>query len=301
MNFANVADSYDLHEIDIDFERRYFLTKGTGYPIVFLHGFPDHPFTFHAQVDYFNNLGFKAFIPYMRGYSPVEIIQDHKLEVCEAQLGLDVIHLMQALKIDKAILIGHDWGCAAAYAAAILRPDLIARAVTLGVPYGDVFFKKIISSIEQQKKSWYYFLLSSPLGELALLNGNFSLIGEIWEDWTKSSWKIDPLELNSIKQLFKKNQNYKLIAEYYRSFCPQHLTDECKILQQKIGKARLSVPWLYLHGDNDQCIDIEVARSANLQLFDNILYKEIGLSGHFLHRERPDVVNGELSKFILKE
>jgi pimeloyl-ACP methyl ester carboxylesterase len=70
-------------------------------------------------------------------------------------LAQDALALIAALKYDSAVLIGHDWGAAAAYRAAAAAPQKISRLITIAVPSGPQFFPALATDYAQQRRSWY--------------------------------------------------------------------------------------------------------------------------------------------------
>ncbi len=77
--------------------------------------------------------GFRAVAPFTRGYFPSEIPEDAQYDI--ETLGRDVLALIEALGEQTAILVGHDWGALAGYAAAALDPDRVRLLVTLSTPH----------------------------------------------------------------------------------------------------------------------------------------------------------------------
>lgn len=98
-----------------------------------LHGFPDSaPWRF--LLPELAAAGSRAVAPWMRGYAPTDVLADDDYSV--DALAADACTLHEALAGDEhAVLIGHDWGAFAAYAAAAFAPDRWRRLVTLTVPH----------------------------------------------------------------------------------------------------------------------------------------------------------------------
>src|SRR2546423_524922 len=96
------------------------LEQGKGPLVVLAHGFPDTAHTWDRALTALADAGFHAVAPFTRGYHPTQIPADGKYDV--ETLGRDLIALIDALG-GNAILVGHDWGAAAAYAAAALAPE----------------------------------------------------------------------------------------------------------------------------------------------------------------------------------
>src|SRR5215470_2137721 len=115
------------------------LEMGTGPLILCLHGFPDQARSFRRQMPVLAAAGFRVVAPHMRGYAPTSLPADGRFD--GMALGEDVIALLDALGAADAIVVGHDWGAAATYFAALLAPQRMQRIATMAVPYGPQFFR----------------------------------------------------------------------------------------------------------------------------------------------------------------
>ncbi len=103
-------------------------------PVVFAHGFPELAYSWRHQLPAVAEAGFRAIAPDQRGYggtSAPEAITDYGL----GQLCGDLADMLDALEIDKAIFVGHDWGGFVAWAMPVLFPERCAGVVGVCTPY----------------------------------------------------------------------------------------------------------------------------------------------------------------------
>src|SRR5438445_4208078 len=110
-----------------------YLEQGSGPLVLLVHGFPDTAHTWDRTMAELAKAGFRAVAPFTRGYHPTAIPADGKYDV--ETLGRDLLALIEALGAQQAIVVGHDWGAAASYAAASLGPERVALLVTLAIPH----------------------------------------------------------------------------------------------------------------------------------------------------------------------
>lgn len=103
-----------------------YLEEGSGPLVLILHGFPDTAHTWDYLRPELAKRGFRAVSPFMRGYSPTDV-PDSTIDA--RVLGEDAVALVKALGEEEAILIGHDWGAVAAYAAVSLNPEVFKHVV----------------------------------------------------------------------------------------------------------------------------------------------------------------------------
>jgi pimeloyl-ACP methyl ester carboxylesterase len=102
-----------------------------GQPVFLLHGWPYDPRSFDDVVSPLASAGFRVIVPYLRCFGPT-VYRDSSIFRSgeQAALGKDVIDLMDALSIPKAILAGFDWGNRAACVAAALWPERVRAFVS---------------------------------------------------------------------------------------------------------------------------------------------------------------------------
>ena len=114
--------------------------QGDGPAVLFCHGFPDTSYTWRRQMRAIASCGYRAIAPDMRGYGRSSAPEDASLYTPLHTAG-DLVGLLDALKVPRAVIVGHDWGATHAWNAALMRPDRFAAVFCLSVPYvprGDV-------------------------------------------------------------------------------------------------------------------------------------------------------------------
>ncbi len=132
--------------------------EGTGAPVVLLHGFPDSKRLWAKQVPALVDAGFQVIVPDQRGYGA----SDKPPEVdayAVALLAIDVIAILDALSIERAHVVGHDWGAAVAWATAAFAPERVDHLVALSVGHPSSF---AAAGAAQREKSWYMLLFQFP-------------------------------------------------------------------------------------------------------------------------------------------
>ncbi len=132
---------------------------GSGQAVVFVHGFPDLAIGWQHQLPAVAAAGFRAIAPDMRGYGgsscpyPVDAY-------AMSELTGDLVALLDALDIEKAIFVGHDWGGFVSWAMPVLHPDRVAGVVGVCTPYIPfpsvaVHTATVDGDIERQYVSWF--------------------------------------------------------------------------------------------------------------------------------------------------
>jgi pimeloyl-ACP methyl ester carboxylesterase len=112
---------------EIDGVQLAYREEAAGTLVLLLHGFPDTARTWTRSLSFLADHNFRAVVPFQRGYFPSEIPADGDYSI--RRLAADALALIDRLGATKAIIIGHDWGALAAYAAAALAPEKLPRSL----------------------------------------------------------------------------------------------------------------------------------------------------------------------------
>src|SRR5260221_2843537 len=108
------------------------LGPSTGTPVFLLHGWPYDIYSFVDVAPRLASAGNRVIVPHLRGYGTTRFRSNDAIRNGEpAALGVDLIDLMDALKIDKAILAGFDWGARTANVVATLWPERCKAQVSV--------------------------------------------------------------------------------------------------------------------------------------------------------------------------
>lgn len=108
--------------------------QGSGPAVILLHGFPELAFSWRHQLPALAAAGYRAIAPDQRGYGNTSVparISDYQIEVLIA----DVHGLLDALQLESAIFVGHDWGALLLWQMAMLAPERIDKLIILNIPH----------------------------------------------------------------------------------------------------------------------------------------------------------------------
>ena len=108
--------------------------QGTGSPVVLLHGFPELAYSWRHQLPALADAGFRAIAPDQRGYGRTTVpkdVSDYRM----SDLIADVHGLLDALELDRATFVGHDWGALVLWHMAMLAPERIDKLAVLNIPH----------------------------------------------------------------------------------------------------------------------------------------------------------------------
>ncbi|PRZ29025.1 pimeloyl-ACP methyl ester carboxylesterase [Antricoccus suffuscus] len=271
------------------------IEAGDGPLALLLHGFPDHNRSWIPLITSLADAGWHAVAPAMRGYSPTGPAPDGCYQAWA--LGSDAVALIEALGHDSAVLIGHDWGASAAYAATRQAPERVSKLVTMSVPHGPQLGKSFVTNAEQQRRSWYMFFFQMPFAELAVQHEDFVFIDRLWAEWSPG-YDAPAAERAALKHMFAGDGVLTNTLAYYRqTFSPTPDHPEWAARQAE-SAGPITVPTLYLHGADDGCIGPEVSEGMDASFPAGLRRIVVPNAGHFLQVEQPEVVAEHVTAFL---
>jgi pimeloyl-ACP methyl ester carboxylesterase len=111
-----------------------YFEEGEGTPVLLLHGFPEHPYSWRHQVPAVVEAGFRVIVPSQRGYGGTDAPADASTYSVK-NLVADLTGLLDALGLDQAVFLGHDWGSMPAWYSAIFAPERTLGIGSVCTPY----------------------------------------------------------------------------------------------------------------------------------------------------------------------
>ncbi|HEX7262897.1 MAG TPA: alpha/beta hydrolase [Candidatus Dormibacteraeota bacterium] len=131
--------------------------EGAGPPVVLLHGFPDTHHLWRHQVAALTGAGFRTIAPDMRGRGGSDRppdVADYSLQ----KIVADVTGIMDALGVERAHVVGHDWGAAVAWLVAMFVPKRVDHLVVVSVGAPGAAG---LPTLEALQKAWYRILFQT--------------------------------------------------------------------------------------------------------------------------------------------
>ena len=151
----------------------HYVTAGEGPPVLLLHGFPDTHAVWRRQIPALAAAGFQVIAPDLRGYGKTDMPPDVGAYAIDF-LADDVLQLMDALGIERATVVGHDWGAQVGWHLAMHAPQRVSRYAALSVGHPKALAK---SGFNQKLRFWYMAVFMTPvLAEALLRAGNWAAL-----------------------------------------------------------------------------------------------------------------------------
>jgi pimeloyl-ACP methyl ester carboxylesterase len=130
------------------------LDDGEGVAVLLLHGFPDSSQLWRHQISALVGAGMRAIAPDLRGFGESERPEGVE-EYAIARSVADMVAVLDALGVERAHVVGHDWGAGLAWALAAYVPARVERLVVMSVGHPNTLRRP---SIAQREKGWYQLL-----------------------------------------------------------------------------------------------------------------------------------------------
>ncbi len=149
-------------------------TTGEGPAVLLVHGFPDSRAVWRRQVGPLAEAGFRVIAPDLRGFGASERPEGVDAYRVTELIG-DLVELLDEHGIDRAHVVGHDWGAGIAWVLAALLPDRVASLAALSVGHPNASRPR---SLESREKAWYQLLFQFDEAEELLLRDDARLLRE---------------------------------------------------------------------------------------------------------------------------
>jgi pimeloyl-ACP methyl ester carboxylesterase len=257
--------------------------EGDGPDIVLLHGFPDTPHSFSQLQGELLSAGWRVTVPWLRGYHPQTIVAGRPYD--PQTLGRDVLALLDAIGVPRAVVVGHDWGALETYVAATLAPERVRGMVTIGIPHPSVL-RRTPASLWAVR---HFFALKLPWAARSLSRNDFAYLETLYARWAPN-WSGPEREqaIAQAKQALSSQATLNGAIDYYRAL--------------PLGGSRLlddppAVPGLIVGGTRDVADAALYSASAALLPAPSRALIVEGI-GHWPHREDPAAVVPEIVSFV---
>lgn len=268
----------DVNGVGIEYE-----VAGEGWPVVLLHGFPDSGRLWRHQVPALAGAGFKVIVPDLRGYGRSDKPAEVEAYTMDLLVG-DVLAVLDDADVERAHVVGHDWGAGVAWATALVAGERVERLVALSVGHPATFFA---DGFEQYEKSWYVLLFQ------------FAGIAEEWlsaNGWANfRAFGAHPDADAAIGEL-EANGSLTPGLNYYRANVPP-----ASFLPSDVVPPPIKAPTMGVWSSGDVALtEGQMVRSA-ANVAGPWRYERLEGAGHWMQLEAPDEVNALLLDFLGSE
>jgi pimeloyl-ACP methyl ester carboxylesterase len=261
-----------------------------GAPVVLLHGWPYDIYSFVDVAPLLASAGYRVIVPYLRGYGSTRFLSADTFRNAQpAGVALDIIALMDALKIEKPIIGAFDWGGRTACIIAALWPERCKALVSVsGYLIGSQEAGKMPLPPKAEFEWWYQFYFATERGRVGYDKYRRDFNKLIWQ-LASPQWKFDDATYNRTAASFDNPDHVGIVIHNYR--WRQGLAEgEARYddLEKRLAAApNISVPTITMEGDANGAPHAEPSAYAK-KFTGKYSHRNIsGGIGHNLPQEAP--------------
>jgi pimeloyl-ACP methyl ester carboxylesterase len=261
-------------------------------PVVMLmHGFP---YDIHSYVDVAPQLaeqGCRVIVPYLRGYGPTRFRDRAAPRSGEqAAIGADMMALMDALRIGRAVFAGYDWGGRAACVGAALWPERCIGLVSVNsYLIQDIAKAMVPFKPEREVPLWYQYYFQLERGRAGLAANRRGIARILWTQWSPN-WQFDDACFERTAVAHDNPDHVDIVIHSYRHrFGLAEGDPQYAELQQRLATLPpISVPSVTLDGDADGVLPASDGSASAAKFTGRRIHRIVPGAGHNVPQETPE-------------
>ncbi|TWO66040.1 alpha/beta hydrolase [Caenimonas sedimenti] len=261
-----------------------------GPPVFLMHGFPYDIHAFAEVIPRLAEAGCRVVVPYLRGFGSTRFLDASTPRSGEqAALGADLLALMDALNIPRAVLAGYDWGGRACCVVAALWPERCAGLVS----YNNYNIFNHARALEpdtpaNELKLWYQYYFQSERGREGLRRNRRALARLLWETWSPT-WVFDDATFERTAPAFDNPDFADVVIHSYRHRFNLVPGDPAyaAIEQQLAAQPAIAVPTISFDGADDGVRPPAPASAHAARFTGGRDHRVVPGAGHNLPQEKP--------------
>jgi len=271
-------------------------------PVVMLmHGFP---YDIHAYVDVAPQLaaeGCRVIVPYLRGYGPTRFRDRVTRRSGEqAAMGADLMALMDALDIKRAVFAGYDWGGRAACVGAALWPERCIGLVSVNsYNIQDIAKAMVPAKPDREVPLWYQYYFQLERGRAGLAANRRGIAKILWQQWSPN-WQFDDACFERTAAAYDNPDYVDVVIHSYRHrFGLAEGDPQYADLQRKLAaQPAITVPTITLDGDGDGVSPATDGSRSAPKLTGRRVHRVVPRAGHNLPQEEPEAFAAAVLELI---
>jgi pimeloyl-ACP methyl ester carboxylesterase len=249
--------------------------------VVLLHGFPDRGSMWHNQIDALTAAGYRTIAPDLRGFGDSDAPEDVEQYSLFNLLG-DVVGIMDVLGVERAHVVGHDWGAALAWIMATFAADRVLSLSAVSVGHPGAFAS---AGVEQKKKSWYMLAFQHrDLAEQMVMHDNFAFMQNWGEGGSEKQWAED---------LSRPGRMTSSLAIYRANVPPESL-----LATERMELPPVTVRTMGVWSDGDEALTEAQMKNSAQHVSGEFRYERIDGISHWIPTAAPDQLNALLLDFL---
>jgi pimeloyl-ACP methyl ester carboxylesterase len=264
-----------------------------GPAVILLHGFPDDVRAWDGVAARLAGTHHRCIVPYLRGYGPTRFLDPGTPRSGQqAALGADLVGLLDALRIERAILAGYDWGGRAACVVSALWPARVRALVSIGgYNIQHIARARTPAAPAQEHRFWYQWYFNTERGRAGLALYRVELCRLLWQLWSPN-WRFDDAAYRRTAAAFDNPDFVEIVIHSYRHRYAAAPGDPAfaPIEERLAAQPPISVPTIVLHGAADGVDPPEGSEDAGRHFTGPYRREVVPVAGHFMPWEAPEPI-----------
>jgi pimeloyl-ACP methyl ester carboxylesterase len=188
-----------------------------GRVVILLHGWPYDIYSYVDVAPLLASAGYRVIIPYLRGYGTTRFLASETVRNGQQSvIAVDIIALMDALKIEKATIAGYDWGARTANIIAALWPERCKAMVSVsGYLIGSVAANKMPLPPKAELQWWYQYYFATERGRAGYEQYRHDFAKLIWQI-ASPKWDFDDATFDRSAAAFDNPDHVSIVIHNYR-------------------------------------------------------------------------------------
>lgn len=269
--------------------------------VMLLHGFP---YDIHSYVDVAPQLaarGCRVIVPYLRGYGPTRFLEQATPRSGEqAAMGADLMALMDALDIKRAVFAGYDWGGRAACIGAALWPDRCTGLVCVNsYLIQDIANAMVPTKPVHEVPLWYQYYFQIERGRAGLAANRRGIAKILWQQWSPN-WHFDEVTLERTAAAFDNPDYVDIVIHSYRHRYGLADSDPryADIQRRLAALPVITVPAVTLDGEADGVSLATDGTRTAAKFTGRRAHRRVPNAGHNLPQEEPEIFAAAVMELI---
>ena len=253
---------------------------GEGPAVVLLHGFPDTSSMWEPQIELLSQAGWRAIAPDLRGRGQTEMpaqLADYTIP----NIVGDVTAIMDELGVERAHVVGHDWGAVIAWALAAYDPQRVEKLVVLSVGHPGASGGP---SLEALQKGWYRLLFQFDSAEDILRHNDWAMLRVMLEGQT---------EFEQHRNVLAAPGALTAGINWYRANMPPE-----RLMADGPTMPEVQAATFGLFGGRDPYLTEQAMAQSATKVAGEWRYELFADAGHWLHIDEPERFNQLLLEFL---
>lgn len=260
-----------------------------GWPCLLSHGFPYDVHSYTEVAPLLAAQGARVIVPWLRGYGATKFLSQHTPRSGEqAALAADLLALMDALSIERAVLGGYDWGGRASCIVSALFPQRVVALVTVnGYNLQDIARCNEPAPAKEEASFWYQYYFHNERGRRGLESNRNDICQQLWRMWSPD-WNFDQATFERSAPSFSNDDFVDVVVHSYRHRFALVPGDPAVISleTQLTAQPDITVPTVVIDGASD---GVHPPSSSKHSKFTGPMeYRVIEDTGHNPPQEKPE-------------